>query len=161
MARQRRTLDEQIADLVTRDRNSRSSTLSVPALAPIGFDNLDEEVSQNLGDMSEAVDNAKRDLTDLNETLNETRREVVDLDDRLGEAGEDLYKFSKRIDEEILPAIDDAAASPITDARFKAGSITVWPFAAGTMPAGSVGSHEISDFSLVAKKFKDDRHRIY
>lgn len=171
MARQRRTLDEQIADLVTRGRSERYSVLSTPAMAGIGpemiedgaikWDSLDEEITQNLDGMGELLDTAKRDVDDLNSSLAEARREVTDLDDRLADAALDLAHQSKRIDDEILPAINDAAASPITDARLKAGSITVWPFTPGAIPQGTIGAHEISDFSLVARKFKDDRHRLY
>lgn len=118
------------------------------------------------GEISDALDKAAQDAEDLHAALGQAQSEMADLDLRLDSAAGDLLEQSRRIDEEVLPAINDAAASPVTDARLKAGSITVWPFTTGTVPAGAlapgaVGSNEIADFSLVAKKFKDDRHRIY
>lgn len=186
MARQRRTLDEQIAELVTRGRSERGTVLSTPAMAGLGSDmieddaitndhlspgavrleNLDEEISSDLADMNDALGKAKDDLAELEESLNEARREVVDIDGRLDEAALDLVDAFHRIDNEVLPAINDAAASPITDARLSAGSITVWPFIQNSVPKGAlaigaVGANELADFSVVAKKFKDNRHRIY
>ncbi|MBU3995007.1 MAG: hypothetical protein KKF42_04410 [Actinobacteria bacterium] len=72
-----------------------------------------------------------------------------------------------RIDDEVLPAIDDAAASPVTDARLTAGSLTVWPFQNSTIPAGAlepgaVGGTDIADFAVTAKKLSTTRlHIIY
>lgn len=93
-------------------------------------------------------------------------RDLVTVREDLDVAGADLVAQKRRIDEEVLPAIEDAAASPVTDARLQAGSLTTWPFQSGVVPSGAlapgaVGSAEISDFSLVARKFNDDRHRIY
>lgn len=63
-------------------------------------------------------------------------------------------------------AINDAAASPVTDARLSEGSLTVWPFQGETVPAGAlepgaVGDSDIADFAIVAKKFNTNRHMIY
>lgn len=74
--------------------------------------------------------------------------------------------LSERIDDEVLPAIDAAAASPITDARLQSGSLSVWPFAENVVPAGAiapgaVGSTEIADFALTVKKLRSDRHHLY
>lgn len=72
-----------------------------------------------------------------------------------------------RIDAEVLPAISDAAASPVTDARLTAGSLTVWPFQGNTVPAGAlepgaVGPSDIADFAVTAKKLSTTRlHIIY
>lgn len=92
--------------------------------------------------------------------------EIPGLRDDLDQAASDLVDTKDRIDNEVLPAIDDAAASPVTDARLAAGSLTTWPFKSGVVPngalaKGAVGEAEIADFSLVARKFNDDRHRIY
>ena len=93
-------------------------------------------------------------------------REVPGLKQGLDAASDELVEQKRRLDEDIPALIDDAAASPVTDARLSAGSLTVWPFQAGTVPTGAlaegaVGEAEIADFSLVARKFRDDRHRIY
>lgn len=175
MARQRRTLDEQIAELVTRGRSERYNVLSTPAMSSIGSDmleegavrleNLDDEISQNLAGMDEALAKARQDLIDLDTSLGEARRDLTEIDGKLDDAAFDLVHGIGRIDEEIIK-INDAAAKPLTDARFTLGSLTVWPFQNETVPRGAlaqgaVGSHEIADFSMVAKKFKDDRHRLY
>lgn len=96
----------------------------------------------------------------------EASKDLVVVRDDLDLAAEELVAQKTRVDEEILPAIEDAAASPVTDARLQAGSLTVWPFQGQAIPAGAlapgaVGSTDIADFSLVARKFNDDRHRIY
>jgi hypothetical protein len=70
------------------------------------------------------------------------------------------------VDEKITQAINDANALPITNDRFNEDSLTIWPFVQNTIPAGAlapgaVGSDDIADFTLVARKFKDDRHRLY
>lgn len=96
----------------------------------------------------------------------EAGRDLVTVREKVDDAASDLVATKKRIDDEVLPAISDAAASPVTDARLQAGSLTTWPFQAGAVPSGAlapgaVGSSEIADFSLVARKFRDDRHRIY
>lgn len=96
----------------------------------------------------------------------EAGRGLVVVRERVDEAASELVAQKKRIDDEVLPAIEDAAASPVTDARLQAGSLKTWPFQAGAVPSGAlapgaVGSSEIADFSLVARKFRDDRHRIY
>lgn len=96
----------------------------------------------------------------------EAERDLVTVREDLDQTGADLVAHKTRIDDEILPAIEDAAASPVTDARLQASSLTVWPFQSQAIPAGAlapgaIGSSDIADFSLVARKFKDDRHRIY
>lgn len=58
-------------------------------------------------------------------------------------------------------ALNDAATSLITDERLPDGTLTKWPFADNTVPAGTIGSNEIADFSLLVTKFKTNRHHIY
>lgn len=92
--------------------------------------------------------------------------ELKEANERIDEAANAIVAAGKRLDEEILPAISDAAASPVTDDRLSAGSLTVWPFKGKTIPPGalapgSVGSSEIADFTIAVTKFKDDRHRLY
>lgn len=72
----------------------------------------------------------------------------------------------QRIDNEVFPAISDAAASPVTNSRLIGDSLTVWPFKANTIPAGAlapgaVGANEIADFSVAVTKLKSNRHHLY
>lgn len=92
--------------------------------------------------------------------------ELEEANKRIGQAAKDIIAAGKRLDDEILPAISDAAASPVTDDRLAAGSLTVWPFAHNAIPPGalapgSVGSGDIADFSIAVTKFKDTRHHLY
>lgn len=69
-------------------------------------------------------------------------------------------------DKTVGEAINDAAASPVTDERLAAGSLTVWPFQPGSVPAGalepgSVTETAIADFSIAVKKLRSDRHFLY
>lgn len=96
----------------------------------------------------------------------QAQAEIPGLRTDLDQAADDIVAAQTRIDEEVLPAIDDAAASPVTDDRLEAGSLTVWPFAdqtvpAGALAAGSVGSAEIADFSVAVTKLKSERHHLY
>jgi hypothetical protein len=98
-----------------------------------------------------------------NEALQE---DLTQMETTLGELGDDLVATKTRIDDEVMPAIDEAAASPITDSRITEGSLTVWPFQEGSVPQGalapgSVGANDIADFSIVARKLNDSRHHIY
>lgn len=81
-------------------------------------------------------------------------------------AATDILLVGSRLDSEILPAIEDAAASPVTDSRLSAGSLTVWPFKQQAIPAGSfvpgaVGGGDIADFTLAVTKLKSERHFLY
>lgn len=63
-------------------------------------------------------------------------------------------------------AIDDAAASPVTDERLQAGSLTVWPFQDKTVPEGAlapgaVKQDDIADFAIAVKKINSNRHMLY
>lgn len=63
-------------------------------------------------------------------------------------------------------AINDAAASPVTDERLSEGSLTVWPFQDSTVPQGAlapgaVGEDDIADFAIAAKKINSTRHMLY
>lgn len=62
--------------------------------------------------------------------------------------------------------ITDAVAVPITNDRFTEDSLSIWPFTQGLIPngaiaPGAVGSSDLADFVLTARKFNDDRHRLY
>lgn len=72
---------------------------------------------------------------------------------------------------QIQTAIDDAMALPITSDRFTPNSLSIWPFTQNAIPKGAIPSgslapnsiftDDIADFSLVARKFNDGRHRLY
>lgn len=91
----------------------------------------------------------------------EVQAELTRLDQDLTQAGQDIIAVNTRIDTDVAAAIDEAAASPITDSRLQEGSLTVWPFADNTIPAGTVGSTELKDFSILVTKFNDRRHHLY
>jgi hypothetical protein len=72
----------------------------------------------------------------------------------------------KQIDNKITDAINEAAAIPLTDERFTEASLTVWPFINQVIPSGAfspgaVRGPDLEDFSIHAKKFNDNRHRLY
>lgn len=63
-------------------------------------------------------------------------------------------------------AINDAAASPVTDERLAEGSLTVWPFQEQTVPQGAlqpgaVGAGDLADFAVAVKNIKSNRHMLY
>jgi hypothetical protein len=83
------------------------------------------------------------------------------LGEKLELTDQEVNGLSGRLDNEIVPAINAAAASPVTDARLAEGSLTVWPFAPNTIPAGTIGSTELEDFSILVTKLRTDRHHLY
>ncbi len=110
----------------------------------------------------------------VSETLPALQQELDDAAEAIVVASEDAgaalgaaAAAQQRIDTEVLPAISDAAASPVTDSRLTEGSLTVWPFQANTIPAGAlepgaVRSSDIADFAITAKKFSTNRlHFMY
>jgi hypothetical protein len=69
-----------------------------------------------------------------------------------------------RIDAEVFPAISDAAASPVTDARLTE-ELSVWPFVHSTIPSGAfqpgaITDSDISDFAISVKKINSTRHHL-
>jgi hypothetical protein len=142
MARYRRSIEDALKDMSGQARTNAGLTLSVPELQELGSEYIAENAIENIHIAVGAISTESFDEV-LTETVN------------------DLVHGVDRIDNEILPAITEAANSPITDDRLIAGSLSTWPFAPNAIPEGSVGSAELTDFSLVARKFKDDRHRIY
>lgn len=159
MARHRRTLEQALHDLSMSGRNDRTIALSTPAMEPVGPDAilpgavtpeaLAPELNLQLADNQDAISH-------LNDQL----------DTRLPALESDLEAVNNRIDGEVTQAINDAAASLVTDERFDPGSLTVWPFIEGTIPSGalapnSVGSNEIADFSVAVTKLKSTRHHLY
>jgi len=134
MARHRRTLEEQLADMVGQGRATTGITYSTPAMAPITIEHLDTELADNL---------------DTLKTDSETLKEDMAL-----------------VDEKIIGAISDANAVPISNERFTEDSLSIWPFIQGTIPngalaPGAVTSSDLADFVITARKFQDDRHRLY
>lgn len=101
-------------------------------------------------------------LTQLDDGLTSLDGQLTQLDSDLSELGTAVGG----VDDKIAQAISDSEARPITSDRFTEDSLTIWPFVQNTIPAGAlapgaVGSNDIADFSLVVRKFKDDRHRLY
>ena len=134
MARHRRSLEDLLADAAGQNRANAGLAYSTPAMAPVSVDHLDVALKEN-------IEHVNAELTTIN-------TEIESVDDR------------------IAQAIDDSLAIPLSDERFTDASLTIWPFIQGAVPIGAlapgaVGSDELADFSLVVRKFKDDRHRLY
>jgi hypothetical protein len=83
------------------------------------------------------------------------------LGEQLEMTSQDIQGLTGRLDNEILPAIDEAAASPITDSRLQAGSLSVWPFTPDAIPPGTIGGTELADFSILVTKLNTNRHHLY
>lgn len=134
MARFPRTLGDALAAQAEAARSTRTSVMGVDPLLPIGLDQLETDLADN----------------------------IVTIDDDLTTLKGDMAL----VDTKISDAISDANAIPITSDRFTEDSLSIWPFIQGTVPQGAlapgaVGSDDIADFSLVVRKFNDDRHRLY
>ncbi len=120
-----------------------------------------------------AIPGLREDLTAAEQQVADAMEEVEqsreDIGTALSQAGEAILaadQLATRIEDEVLPAISDAAASPVTDERLASGSLTVWPFADSTIPLGAlkpgaVGSTELADFSVAVTKLRDRRHHLY
>jgi len=134
MARFPRTLGDALAAQAEAARNARTSVMGVDALSPIGLDQLETDLADNIVTIDSDLNTLKGDMA--------------------------------LVDSKISDAISDSNAMPITSDRFTEDSLSIWPFIQGTVPQGAlapgaVGSDDIADFSLVVRKFKDDRHRLY
>lgn len=155
MARYQRGIGDVFAAQNESSRTMRTAAMTVPALAPIESVNLGPDLSADLETLRIDLDANAKELNELG-----------DIGEKIDQAASDLLDVHGRLTNEILPAISDAAASPITDARLAAGSLTVWPFQEGAVPAGglapgSVGSGEIADFAIAVTKLKSARHHLY
>lgn len=134
MARFPRTLADALAAQAEAGRSTRTEALSVDALAPIGMEQLHADLATNLDTLNTDAATLKGDMA--------------------------------LVDDKITGAINDANAIPITNDRFTEDSLTIWPFIQGAVPQGAlapgaVGTGDLADFVLTARKFKDDRHRLY
>jgi hypothetical protein len=91
------------------------------------------------------------------------------LDSALAENIETLNADLTTVAEEMAlvdQKISDALAVPITNERFTEDSLSIWPFVENLIPRGAlapgaVSSGDLADFVLTARKFNDDRHRLY
>lgn len=104
-------------------------------------------------------------LPALQQELNDAAETIVSVTEDAAAALGAANAAQDRIDDEVLPAISDAAASPVTDARLTE-ELTVWPFQDGTIPAGAleagaVRANDIADFAVTAKKFSTNRLHIF
>lgn len=148
MARFPRTLGDALAAQVEAARGTRTSVMGVDALTPISRTHLDAQLEENLTTLE----------TDLG-TLDEV---MAGLDESLSNLSEDM----SLVDDKIADAILDSEAKPITNERFNENSLSIWPFMENLIPSGAlapgaVGANDLADFSVVVKKFNDDRHRLY
>lgn len=108
--------------------------MAVDGLAPIGMDQLEADLKVNIDTLNEDAQTLKDDMA--------------------------------MVDNKIAEAISDANAIPITNDRFTEDSLSIWPFIQGLIPQGAiapgaVGAGDLADFVLTARKFNDDRHRLY
>jgi len=83
---------------------------------------------------------------------------IETLNTDLATVAEDMAQVDQKI--------SDALAVPITDERFTEDSLSIWPFVQNLIPhgafaPGAVASSDLADFVLTARKFNDDRHRLY
>lgn len=123
-------------------------------LGQVALENLHPGVELGMTDAEQAA---------LQDRLNVMEADIVDNDARLNTAADDIIATNNRLNPggDVNQSISDAAASPVTDARLQAGSLTVWPFADNTIPEGTINSREIADFALQARKFNTTQHLIY
>lgn len=143
--------------LLAEDTNGNRSAESVPSdpvtivssALPDGWDTaLQDQITTNAGDIATNAANVATVTTTAND------------------AAANAVLANNTITNTVMPAISDAAASPVTDSRLTASSLTVWPFAPSTVPAGSlapgsIGSNDIADFTIAVTKLSDTRHHLY
>lgn len=134
MARFPKTLGDLLASQSESGRDLRTTALETPDLVVISTEHLDTALKAN--------------IETLNTDLATISTDIASVDDR------------------IAQAVDASMAIPLSDERFSDSSLTIWPFIEGAVPKGAlapgaVGSSDIADFSLVVRKFNDDRHRLY
>jgi len=115
------------------------------------------------------LDGLNGDLATLDTALTGHGQQLTELDASLTANSQELSQLQANVagvDDKIAQAIDDANAQPITSDRFTEDSLSIWPFIQGTIPhgalsPGAVSSNDLADFVITARKFNDDRHRIY
>jgi hypothetical protein len=155
--RYRRSLEDSLKDMAGSARAITTHALSVEQLQELG----QEYIGPGAIGTEQLIENAvTADIIAENAVTFES------FDSVLTETVDDLVTGVGRIDGEVLPAINAAAASPITDARLTEGSLTKWPFQEGTIPAGAlapgaVSGTDLANFSIAVTKFKSDRHHLY
>ena len=125
MARQRRTLDEHLADLTLRERNTRTLSLTTPAMAALGPQMIADNaiLNEHLSEGAVELENLDSDLKDAIGKISES--ELL-----LDEANERLQADAKRIDtlfeevayvpEQIAAAQDAAIAAAAATAKAEA-----------------------------------------
>jgi len=134
MARFPRTLGDALAAQAEAARNARTSVMGVDPLVPITEDQLSPVLAGNLEQLNQDTVTLQEDMA--------------------------------LVDEKIQGAITDANAMPITNERFTEDSLSIWPFVQNLIPQGAlapgaVSNNDLADFVLTARKFNDDRHRLY
>jgi hypothetical protein len=155
--RYRRSLEDTLRDMAGNTRAITTDALGVPELQELNG----EYLAENAVDTYQLAPSAV--TADI---LADNAVGRGSFDQELSATVDDLVTGVGRIDSEILPAIDDAFASPVTDSRLSEGSLTKWPFQQGSIPfgafaPGAVAGDDLADFSIVVKKLKSDRHHLY
>jgi hypothetical protein len=155
--RYRRSLEDSLKDMAGSARAVTTLTLAVPELQELG--------QEYIGPGAIGTDQLIQDAVTA-DIIAAGAVSEASLDEALTGTVNDLVDGVARIDSEVYPAIDAAAASPITDSRLSEGSLTKWPFQAGVVPSGAlapgaVGATEIADFAIAVRKLKSDRHHLY
>lgn len=131
MARQRRTFDEQLADMATRSRTARTVVMTTPAMAAVTPDMISNDaiLNEHLADGAVSLDK-------LDETIQDTLTLLAENDDALAGAAGRLAAAEDRLDDlftEVgaLPASVEAAkqeaitaAQAYTDAQEGGGGVS-------------------------------------
>lgn len=171
--------DVSMRDSVESGRDNRSAieqlegaTTGIGSITDTGVENA-VSVPDWFNELGVGVDVAWDSTQFAMDLALELEEELGPLPGQITQATEDAAEalgaaqaVQNRINDEVLPAIDDAAASPITDERLTEGSLTVWPFQNSTVPAGAlepgaVRSTDIADFAVTAKKFSTNRLHVF
>lgn len=157
MARYRRTLEDSLKDIAGSARASSTVLLATPEMQELGQEYI---AADSIGTEQLIANAVTADI------LADSAVGRGSFDQELSDTVDDLVHGVSRIDDEILPAINDAYASPVTDSRLVEGSLTKWPFVGGSIPAGAlapgaIGNANIADFAIAVTKLKDDRHHVY
>jgi hypothetical protein len=126
--------------LVTRTQSGKfSDASSINSATPLPA--LDTAALEaELADLETAIENAAGTA-------------AAELDEAMASVAGDLVDLGQQI--------NLARTEPITDERFSPDSLSVWPFKPGAIPAQSIGTNEIADFSILVRKLKSNRHHLY
>lgn len=116
--------------------------------------------------VEQALEQLQNRQGNVESVASNTRRVTKSVQDSVVTATEAAAEVKGVIDTEVFPAIDEAAVSPVTDARLEADSLSIWPFVDSTIPRGAlepgaVEQNDIADFAISVKKLNSLRHHLY